>query len=722
MDLWLFNTQADGEEITLWCLDEEGTHYSVDVKAPASFCVLTPDTDTCMRLINTTNTISRLKQCEISAKKEVNATQDQTRVDMRRLTVPAKHQKDIESIMSSTFRLYDTGSSPLQHLFRDGLSCNSWIHIDNAVPLKALPHHDKRFRCKLRDLDWKRYADRKSMPRVVRGLGFDIETCPAQVGTRIAFSDQDPVAVIQFTTFKMGDPRIMAEYQLAMKERDQPKRQRELRTLPIETHVFAVGSATTQEDLDREIDPLQVQLRRVYFYPTEIEMLWGAQQFVLDYKPVFIISYNGNQFDFPMCCTTTQNIMKRKDTIRRFAPSGAAPFQPLEERKTNPMAWSLCGKPIEVRKQTIKTAQAGTRQKYQLKNCNSFISIDLFIYCLEYQNSLTQYTLNNVVQTFLKMSKVDIGHDLIAPLLNGNDASRRKLIIYGAVDAELTVVLSEYFQVLSFYGGLACVAGPSIGAIQGHGQQHLIKAAFMRECVSSDPRLMLDYDTGSRPWFFDEQAYKGATVVTPALGLHRKFVATLDFASLYPSIMISHNVCKTSQRPPSDGGCPENCHEVFVYESPYDADRNQRLARDKIKKQSKAKSKTQGSADIRTFMERGASSEDDSPVTQKPARSSSFRDMPTVLDALKDPSLELGTDTYPVSLTPGCFFTNPDTFEGTSVRALKKLAKYRKEQKKLMAIAYSEGRNEDGAVHNGLQLAYKVVMNRYGVRASVVVL
>lgn len=153
-----------------------------------------------------------------------------------------------------------------------------------------------------------------------------------------------------------------------------------------------------------------------------------------------------------------------------------------------------------------------------------------------------------------------------------------------------------------------------------------------------------------------------------------------------------------------------------MYESPYDKDRNQALERNVIKKESKAKSQTQGSADIRMFMKRAPSSssgsEGDSPVFAAPARSSSYRDMPTVLDALKDPDLELGTDTYPVSLDPPCYFTNPDAFEGTSVRALKKLAVYRKQEKKKMAIAYAEGRNEDGAVHNGLQLAYKVVMNR----------
>lgn len=41
----------------------------------------------------------------------------------------------------------------------------------------------------------------------------------------------------------------------------------------------------------------------------------------------------------------------------------------------------------------------------------------------------------------------------------------------------------------------------------------------------------------------DGVAYEGATVLDPKIGFYEKPVATLDFASLYPSIMIAHNLC-----------------------------------------------------------------------------------------------------------------------------------------------------------------------------------
>lgn len=43
-----------------------------------------------------------------------------------------------------------------------------------------------------------------------------------------------------------------------------------------------------------------------------------------------------------------------------------------------------------------------------------------------------------------------------------------------------------------------------------------------------------------------DEGYEGATVIEPARGFYNQPIATLDFASLYPSIMIAHNLCYTT--------------------------------------------------------------------------------------------------------------------------------------------------------------------------------
>lgn len=43
-----------------------------------------------------------------------------------------------------------------------------------------------------------------------------------------------------------------------------------------------------------------------------------------------------------------------------------------------------------------------------------------------------------------------------------------------------------------------------------------------------------------------EGKYEGADVLDPIAGFYQDPIATLDFASLYPSIMMAHNLCYTT--------------------------------------------------------------------------------------------------------------------------------------------------------------------------------
>lgn len=43
-----------------------------------------------------------------------------------------------------------------------------------------------------------------------------------------------------------------------------------------------------------------------------------------------------------------------------------------------------------------------------------------------------------------------------------------------------------------------------------------------------------------------EEQYEGATVIDPVRGYYSMPIATLDFTSLYPSIMQAHNLCYTT--------------------------------------------------------------------------------------------------------------------------------------------------------------------------------
>jgi DNA polymerase delta subunit 1 len=46
-----------------------------------------------------------------------------------------------------------------------------------------------------------------------------------------------------------------------------------------------------------------------------------------------------------------------------------------------------------------------------------------------------------------------------------------------------------------------------------------------------------------------DAAYEGATVLDPIRGFYDCPITTLDFASLYPSIMMGHNLCYSTLVP-----------------------------------------------------------------------------------------------------------------------------------------------------------------------------
>jgi DNA polymerase delta subunit 1 len=46
-----------------------------------------------------------------------------------------------------------------------------------------------------------------------------------------------------------------------------------------------------------------------------------------------------------------------------------------------------------------------------------------------------------------------------------------------------------------------------------------------------------------------EDKYEGAIVIDPKRAYYTHPIATLDFASLYPSIMMAHNLCYTTLVP-----------------------------------------------------------------------------------------------------------------------------------------------------------------------------
>ncbi|KAI8918129.1 DNA polymerase family B-domain-containing protein [Entophlyctis helioformis] len=251
----------------------------------------------------------------------------------------------------------------------------------------------------------------------------------------------------------------------------------------------------------------------VMSFETEAEMLQAWSSFVREVDPDMLIGYNINGFDFPY-------LLDRAEALRLddFAWLGR-----ITDSKTTA-------------KDTRFSSKAyGTRDSKTI-NLEGRLQLDL-LQVMQRDYKLRSYTLNSVCAHFLGEQKEDVHHSIIGDLQNGNEETRRRLAVYCLKDAYLPQRLMDKLMCLINYIEMARVTGVPFNYLLTRGQQIKVVSQLYRKASTQDLLIpALDVE-GT-----DEQ-YEGATVIEPQKGFYQVPIATLDFTSLYPSIMMAHNLC-----------------------------------------------------------------------------------------------------------------------------------------------------------------------------------
>ena len=152
------------------------------------------------------------------------------------------------------------------------------------------------------------------------------------------------------------------------------------------------------------------------------------------------------------------------------------------------------------------------------------------------------YKLDNIAFEFLGTKKIHIRYEDI-PEMQKTLKGRIELSVYCVKDAWLPCILATKMCKIINAILMSQVTSVSLNSILNRGQQIrtlalMLKKAMERESKGHDRWYLPDEDdppaTGS---------FEGAVVITPIPGYYREVVATLDFASLYPSIMQAYNMC-----------------------------------------------------------------------------------------------------------------------------------------------------------------------------------
>ncbi|CAK5273856.1 unnamed protein product [Mycena citricolor] len=159
---------------------------------------------------------------------------------------------------------------------------------------------------------------------------------------------------------------------------------------------------------------------------------------------------------------------------------------------------------------------------------------------MQREHKLRSYTLNSVCAQFLGEQKEDVHHSVITELQNGTAESRRRLAVYCLKDAYLPQRLLDKLMCFVNYVEMSRVTGVPFNYLLSRGQSIKVLSQLFRRANDEGYVVPALKGEGS-----DEQ-YEGATVIEPKKGYYDAPIATLDFSSLYPSIMMAHNLCYTT--------------------------------------------------------------------------------------------------------------------------------------------------------------------------------
>lgn len=199
----------------------------------------------------------------------------------------------------------------------------------------------------------------------------------------------------------------------------------------------------------------------------------------------------------------------------------------------------LKGRTCRAVRASFNSKAFGAREDYSAKIPGRF-TFDMLKY-IQRSFKLRSYTLNNVSNHFLKETKIDMPYELIPEYQNGTDDQRAHLSYYCFVDAHLCLRLMDKLMALVNSIEQSRVTGVIPDFLLARGAQIKTLSNLMQFTFAEQYAIPTSTEAENK------DKTKGATVLEPTRGFHEDPVCTLDFASLYPSIMQWKNMCYTTK-------------------------------------------------------------------------------------------------------------------------------------------------------------------------------
>lgn len=410
----------------------------------------------------------------------------------------------------TAFMLYETHIKPdSQFMIDNQLTSCGWMGVRGS-------YTDKKTTTCTREIDVDAIAAIEPPQDLapIRVLSYDIESQPHVYddGREPGFPEpeHDPILTIGVTWFDLLDttPR-QAVFQL------------EPEGIPPLTSLAALRD----EDKTDAFDP---STSEVHSYTCEKKLLAGFAAYVINVDPDVITGYNILGFDNPYL-------------IKRAKALG---FTSDKYRDTIYVHYNLgrtIGARTSLRKVFRTSNQTGGSESYQT-SLEGRTWTDLFKVFMT-DHKLRSYKMDEVAAEFLGTRKIHIAYSDI-PEMQKTKEGRHTLATYCVKDSwipcQLGIKRSKFINAMS----MAKVTGVALDDVLHRGQQIrtitlMLAKVRERERKGLQRWFLPDERTIEQP----QESFEGAVVITPMPGFYEEPVVTLDFASLYPSIMRAFNMC-----------------------------------------------------------------------------------------------------------------------------------------------------------------------------------
>jgi DNA polymerase I len=242
----------------------------------------------------------------------------------------------------------------------------------------------------------------------------------------------------------------------------------------------------------------------------EYDLLSTFASILRDFDPDIVAGYNSNEFDFPY-------LAERAKQLNLDLRVGR-----------DDSSWYL--------RKIVNTTNVSITGR---------VVVDL-LPIIRSTYSLKQYTLRNAAAELLKMEKRDVDPKEIETLWAGGGEGLRRFISYARRDAVLAMHLLQDLRLMDKYIALSRASGALLQDIVNGGQSGMVESLLLRRFRERNRVVPPKPDAEvSDERYIDSDELKGGAVLVPEKGLLEDIVI-LDYKSLYPTIMMAHNLCYTT--------------------------------------------------------------------------------------------------------------------------------------------------------------------------------